>query len=122
MNERTPGPWKLQDLDLHHVYESGTGWEVVGANGETVCDSQQYYPHAVSLPDARLIAAAPILLDDHKANRDDAASASTALNDYLSTVTNDSRLEAARLLMAAVSRRSETGIALASPQESEAKT
>ncbi len=63
MTQHTPGPWTLQSLTMYEGGEENTGWEVVGANGDTICDNQTYYPHAVSLPDARLIAAAPELLE-----------------------------------------------------------
>lgn len=58
----TPVPWTLQRCELYEEGSEGTGgWKVVGADGQTVCDNQTYYPHAVSLADARLIAAAPDL-------------------------------------------------------------
>jgi hypothetical protein len=55
----TPGPWRLEhglgfdNTDMHSVK---------GANGDLVCDNEHYYPHGVSLEDARLIAASPDLL------------------------------------------------------------
>ena len=112
MSERTPAPWKLQDLDQHHLYESGTGWEVVGANGETVCDSQQYYPHAVSLPDARLIAAAPTLLQSLQ-------EVTFALENHIRKFMS---AEDAEIATHQIISGAKAAIALASPQESEAKT
>lgn len=99
----TPGPWKLQRLDLFESGESGTGWKVVGANGETICDNQTYYPHPVSLPDARLIAAAPELLEALK----------SLLKRFKGVTSTNGSLELTAL------NNAEAAIRLASPQESE---
>lgn len=58
--KHTPGPWVIRVIDLH---EGGSGFEIVGANGDIVCDNQTYYPHAIDKKNARLIAAAPELLE-----------------------------------------------------------
>lgn len=42
----TPTPWEFKD---------GPTASVVGANGETVCDDEAYYPMAVSVDDMKLI-------------------------------------------------------------------
>ena len=103
MTEHTPGPWRIGDAGTT-IFGPSNG-QPAPERVASLCKNNAFRANA------RLIAAAPALLDDHEANRDDAAAARVALNDYLSTVTNDSRLEAAQLLMAAVSRRSEAAIA-----------
>lgn len=42
----TPTPWEFKD---------GLTASIVGANGETVCDDEAYYPTAVSVDDMKLI-------------------------------------------------------------------
>ena len=115
--QHTPGPWGIPPGDSGAVWAKRK-WPL----GSAICVlSDPPYHDGEDPPqvkdvikaNAHLIAAAPDLLDDHRANRDDAAGAAVALNDYLSTVVNDTRLEAARLLLAAVSRRSEDAIAKA---------
>lgn len=51
MDNHTPTPWVL-NVSNHGVVS------VVGDNGRTVCDDEEYYPHAVSEEDMRFIAIA----------------------------------------------------------------
>lgn len=60
----TPGPWKIREIKL---YETGTGIEIVGANGEVIADNQTYYPQALNPKNATLIAAAPAMYEALKA-------------------------------------------------------
>ena len=66
MTLHTPGPWRFEfykndsDEYCHRVvgsYIDKNGWP------DIVCDNEPYYPHQVSEADARLIAAAPDLLE-----------------------------------------------------------
>jgi len=63
----TPGPW------LAEKYKDSIGGEsirVVSADGDLVCDNEPYYPHAVTEPNARVIAAARDLVPALAAERD----------------------------------------------------
>lgn len=62
-----PGPWRLRVCELH---EGGQGLEIVDAEGQTVCDNQTYYPHALDACNAPLIESAPELLRALKALRE----------------------------------------------------
>jgi len=57
--KHTPGPWTLSEWEDRY----DNALEVTGADGETICDNFPYYPHPVSPANARLIAAAPDLLE-----------------------------------------------------------
>lgn len=54
------GPWTLQGYE-NDISEMGV--RVVDADGNVVCNDEPYYPHPVSFANARLIAAAPDLLE-----------------------------------------------------------
>lgn len=60
MSRHTAGPWFVREIDL---LEGGKGVEVVAGDGEVICDNQTYYPQALDPRNARLIAAAPELLE-----------------------------------------------------------
>lgn len=56
----TPFPWRYEEYEDAASYKSV---RVIGSNGQTVCDSESYYPAPVEPEDAKLIAAAPELLE-----------------------------------------------------------
>ena len=62
--QHTPGPWRLRtDGEQSCGVEDGPLVEVVAEDGTVVCCNERYYPTAVEPCNARLIAAAPDMLE-----------------------------------------------------------
>ena len=64
MSGHTPGPWRVEEIEL---FETGSGVQVVAADGTVIADNQTYYPQSLDPANAHLIAAAPELLEALKA-------------------------------------------------------
>ena len=60
MSAHTPGPWAAEPTNPHDGWD---GWEVCGADGFRVCDAHGCQSNVVRAANARLIAAAPELLE-----------------------------------------------------------
>lgn len=67
----TPGPWTLQPYDGDEEWCQGD-WVIKDATGTSIMGDTPYYPwHSSNPNDARLIAAAPEMLEALKAVVDD---------------------------------------------------
>ena len=113
MTQHTEGPWKAERIGEGAGREKGLAFRILGNTGRRQWSElavTYYKPMFEEVQaNARLIAAAPDMLDDHRANRDDASAVVCALA--------EDRVLDARLLMAAISRRSEAVIAKAESAE-----
>jgi len=60
----TPGPWEVYYFERSHEADECKGVGVRSKDsGETICNNETYYPHALDEKNAALIAAAPELLE-----------------------------------------------------------